>query len=310
MPVRPKTAAPAASPISGLLTRSFYSGGFTLPEGKYALTFIVGFEKQKEGANYAARLGVHITAHPLSGGEPMEQFLSMGSTAAKSFAPDPETQKTVVAIPGAVGGTLNNKANWFIFLNSLFECGMPELKGGFEEIDGIHVHTGLVPEPEDRKGFGAKTGEAAQEKEDQKPRQGGMIPVVIEILDSGKPWEGTGGVPDETAAPAAPTKVVGKIAPKTAPAAPAAPAAAPAGDEDVLAAAGNGMSAVLGKLKAKETISLLKLKTSTFREVNAAAGGEMGQRVQTEIFGNSDVTNSVLGELGYKLEGGIVSEAQ
>jgi hypothetical protein len=100
--VRKPVAAPPVEGVNfGQLAQ--YAGGFTLPEGDYALEFNVIMHQATDKNGVAkgdARLGVMIDAHPLAGGEVFQQFMSMGSKAAQSFAPNPDTGKGVVAIPG------------------------------------------------------------------------------------------------------------------------------------------------------------------------------------------------------------------
>jgi hypothetical protein len=80
----------------------------------------------------------------------------------------------------------------------MYDCGLPEgiFTNDLSVLDGIHVHTQNILEPEDRKGFGSQTGEVAEE------RRSGLVPVVTEIKEDGKPWEGTGGIPEAAATPA------------------------------------------------------------------------------------------------------------
>lgn len=309
----PVVRKPAAAPVEGVNFGSLaqYTGGFILPEGDYALSFNVVLNQTMDKNNQPKgdpRLGVMVDAYPLAGGEAQQQFFSMGSKAAQSYAPNPDTGKGVVALPGGAGGALNNKTNWFLFLKSLYDCGLPEgiFVNDLTTIDGIHVHTQNIPEPEDRKGFGSQTGEVAEE------RRNNLIPVVTEIKEDGKPWEGTGGLPEAPAA-AAPVKAGPKAVAKPAIVKPAAkPVAKPApvaevveaaGDEDVLNGAINGISAVLGEEKNANGCTKLLLRTSTFKAVNAAAGGEMAQAVIDTFFGSDEALNGVLNQLGYAVVG-------
>lgn len=316
-PVRraPATPPPAVETVNfGSL--GFYSGGFTLPKGKYALEFnaIMHAPTKQDGSPAGKpRLGVMVNAHPINAdgtpvpnAEPMEQFFSMGSKADQSFAPDPTTGKGFVAVPGGPASAMNNKTNWFLFLKSLYDCSLPEgvLQNDFTVIDGVWVQTDLVPEPEDRKGFAkAATGEAAEEE-----RKGsGLVPVVVEILEGGKPWEGSGGFIEAVAAPA--KAPIGRIAPKAAaPAARAAAAPAPepaaATDDDVMSAAVNGVTVVLES--EPNGTSKLKLRTGTFKAVSAAAGADVAQAVLDTYFGSDDALNSVLGTLGFVVAGSSV----
>lgn len=326
-----KRPAPAAAPeVEGINFGDIdnYAGGFTLPEGQYALELDVRMHagtKADGTPSGPQRLGVMLTAHPLAGGDPSSQFLSMGTNAHQSFAPNPTTGKGVVPVPGGPGANPNNKTNWFLFLKSLYDCGLP--KGIFTNdlttIDGIWVQTQNIPEPEERKGFGtAKTGEADADKKDE--RKPGLVPIVSEILDNGKPWEGSGGFDFAPAAPAAvpvrkgpiavassarPAVAAPKVAPKR-PVAAAAPApvveAAAEGDEDVMTAAINGATAVLEKNPAG--VSKLLMRTGTFKAVNEAAGPDMAQAVIDTFFGSDDDLNTVLGQLGYGVVGTTIKQ--
>lgn len=300
-PKRPTPTPTASGPNFGSL--DFYVAGGGMPEGDYALEFIVLMFQAKKltGANAGPeRLGVQIKAHPLAGGEPREQFYSMGGNAHLSFQPDPETGKGLVAVPGGPGSNLNNQTNWAIFLRSLYDSGLPI--GIFENdlsvLDGVHVHMANIPEPEERKGFGAsKTGEAGEE------RKPGLIAVVTEIKEDGKPWEGTGGldIAAPKAAPKAGPKAVAAPAKKAAP----APVAEETGEgEDVSEAAIQGTSSVLEK--SPQGVTKLALRTGTFKAVNEKLGGEMANAVINTYFGSDDTLNVLLGQLGYVVAGGQV----
>lgn len=329
MPITKRPGA-AAPPKVTYETVSFgsladYSGGFTLPEGAYCLFFNIVLRQPTDKApKIQERLGVALDAYPLhiaddgtatAAGEKLEQFLSLGTKAKNSFMPHPDNPKQLVKIPEGAGQPLNNKTNFFLFLDSLYNCGMPEgiFTDDFSVIDGIHVRTGLILEPEERKGFGsAATGEVEEE------RKGGKVPVVVEILESGKPWDGTGGVPEDK--PKAPAKVVGKIAakPAAAPAPKAGPKATPPKaappavveeategeeDESVKIAAINGVSAVLGEPKYANACPKLVLKTATHKAVKEAEGDEMATAVINTYFGTDDDLNALLAEVNYAVTG-------
>lgn len=305
MPIQRRAATPPPAPVGvnfGALNA--YSGGFTLPEGDYALDFnVIMHQATDKGGNAKglARLGVMLTAYPLRGGEPMEQFLSMGSKAAESFAPDPETGKGLVAVAGGAGGNLNNKTNWFLFLKSLYDCGLPEgiFTNDFSVLDGIHVHTQNIPEPEDRKGFQSQTGEAAGEE-----RRSGLVPVVSEIKDDGKPWEGGGGIP-EAGAPAVVAKPAvkqgvkpGLVARKPVPVPVAVEEEAGEDTDDVATAAVNAVSAVLEK--APNGLTKVKLRVDVFKAITDA---DMKQAVTDAYFSSDDALNGLLGQVGYVIKG-------
>jgi hypothetical protein len=278
-----------------------YVAGGGLPEGDYALEFnVIMFQAQTQAGIQKGppRLGVQIVAHSLTdpSSAPREQFYSMGTNADKSFAPNPNTGKGLVPIPGGVAATLPQSTNWAIFLKSLYDSGLPEgiFTNDLSVLDGVHVHTSNIPEPEERKGFQSRTGEAA---EDRKP---GIISVVTEIKDDGKPWEGSGGIPEAGSAPAkGPVKVVKPAVPIRKPVAAPPPAAAEE-DTDVKAAAINAISSVIEK--SPDGTTKLKLRTETFK----SAGQEMGQAIIETYFGDDEALNSILGELGYGLVGSAI----
>lgn len=318
---RPTAVAPPPPPSEGINFGDLdaYAGGFTLPEGRYALEFDVRMHAgtKADGSQAGApRLGVMINAHPLSGGEPHTQFMSMGSNAHQSFAPSADG-KGVVPVPGGPGANPNNKTNWFIFLKSLYDCGLP--KGIFTNdlttIDGVWVVTQNIPEPEERKGFGSKTGEVQEE------RRTNLIPVVTEILDNGKPWEGSGGFDFQNqanapapvaarpaarpaAAPVARPAAVAARKPAAAPAPPPVEEAEAADDDAILSAAINGASAVLEKSPAG--VTKLLMRTGTFKAVNAAVGADMAQAVIETFFGSDEVLNGLLGQLDYQIVGAAI----
>lgn len=262
----------------------FYSGGFTLPEGDYTLTFKVqnfdGFGTGKKGP---MRLGVMLDAQA-SDGEVKQVFYSMGSKADQSYAPNPSTGKGLVPIPGGPGGGLNNSTNWMVFLKSLYDAGLPQgvFTNDLGVLDGVKVHMVQIPEPEDRKGFQSATGEAGQE-----PRQNQKIAVVSEILDGGKPWE-TGQAQTKPAAAAKPT------------AAPA-PVQEASADDDVLTAALAGLEVVL--TKSPNGCTKLLARTGTFAAVSGAYSAEMATAVIDTYFSSDDALNTALGQLGYKVAG-------
>lgn len=311
----PRRMAPPPPPpaVEGVNFGSlgFYAGGgFSLPKGKYALEFnaIMFAPVNAAGVAQKARLGVQLVAYPLEGGDPTEQFLSMGSRADQSFAPN-NTGKGLTPIPGGPASTLQRNTNWNLFLKSLYDCGLPEgiFTNDLSVLDGVWVQTDLVPEPEERKGYGqAKTGEAEAQEE---RRGSGLIPSVAEILEGGKPWEGGGGFPAAVpVAPAAPSRVAApaRAAAQTRPAMAPRTAAIPvaveqAGDDDVMTAAVNGMTTVL-EAEPNGT-SKLKLRTGTFKAVGAASGNEMAQAVIDTYFGSDENLNTVLGQLGYGVQG-------
>ena len=237
-PVAPKTVATAAAvTFFDFFNPANYSGGGSvLPAGRYAMyhEFMADNpeRKGKPGQAHQPWLGVMLTAYDLGNpsAEPKKQFLSMGQKAHLSFMPD-ETGKRLVAVPGGPAPDLNNKTNWSFYLKSMQDSLLPPgLSADLTVIDGIHVRTSTMDEPSDRASFGQGTKNAMNEDEETeaagpaKPRELKKIPIVIEILQTGMPWAGTGGVPD---APIPDGEGAGGPAPLTPKgAAPAAPAAA------------------------------------------------------------------------------------
>lgn len=297
----------------------FYSGGgFTLPPGRYALEFDVRLHAytKGDGTRGVENLGVMVTALPMNeaneqAGDPMDQFYSMGSKAKLSFAPNPDTGKGVVPIPGGPAQSLARSTNWNVLLKSLYDAGLPKgiFTNDLSTIDGVWVVTQNIPEPEERKTFGAKTGEAEQERGNQ------MISVVSEIIEEGKPWEGGGGAPAEATTPAskpngkagkptsapakaaaAPTKVAAKKAPVPEP-------AEEVGEDDILQAALLGTAAVLEVLPEGGTVSKLALRTGTFKAVTTASSDDMAQAVLETFFGDDKTLNGLIGQHGYKVQG-------
>lgn len=293
----------------------FYSGGRMLPEGNYSVEFIVKNHQamKNDGTPFGQpRLGVMGFFTPIDAegnptGEPLEQFTSMGTKAHLSWGPDPTTGKGLTAIPGGQGIPLTDKSNWFLFMKSMWDCGAPGFGNDISAWDGVHVHTSNQPEPEERKGFAkAATGEAQEEER----RGNGLIVTVSEILDTGKPWEGT--VAPKKAAPKAAVKPgVKPAAAKAGPVAaakPAAVAAPPAGDdldESVKEAAENAFAEILGNAPAG--LMKLKLRTETFKYVKSNNDEDTATAVLDSVFSNDDTLASLLGPLGYKLDGNKVA---
>ena len=311
---RAAAPAPAGANFGSL---GFYQMGGGLPEGDYVmadLTVQMYQAENKQGVKRGpARLGVMITFQEMAnpGEEMRTQFYSMGTNSHLSWAPNPETGKGIVPIPGGPGAGLFTASNWAIFLKSLYDCGLPEgvFTNDVSVLEGTHVHITNIPEPEERKGFRqqAATGEAATEELNQGPR---TIAVVSEIKDDGKPWEGTGGIL-ETApgpGPVAP-KPAARAAGKPVAARPVARAVAPApatveqptGDEGIQDAAMDGISAVLGA--SPNGINRLQARTKTFLALKASHGDEMAQAVMDTYFSNDAAVESLVSLMGYTLKG-------
>lgn len=298
-----------AAAVPGFLDLDFYSGGFLLPEGLYAMEHNVvlhTFTDKDGNTKGDPRLGVMLTAYPInekgeSIGPPVNQFESMGTSAHKSYMPS-EDGKSVAPVPGGQG-TVSNKANWFFYLESMINTGMPKGIGDLSAIDGVWVRTANIPEPEERKGFGGTTSEV-----EQKPRGNNKMPVVTEILDGGKPWEGTGGIPGDTPKAAAPKTA--KPGPKGVVGKPAAAPAAAALDESILNAATNGVASVLSKPANAKGMVKLMLKTHTFKAVKDAESDEVANAVINHFFGEDPTAlTSLLAELDFKINGTRIEPA-
>lgn len=323
-PGKPAPAAPEIN-FGGM---GLYVGGGGLPEGNYCLFFDVrmhqSVDKQTGRARGKERLGVMVTAYDLNdpSAEPREQFYSMGGKAHLSFQPDPATGKSLVLAANSVGTTLNNKTNWFFFLKSLYDCAMPEgvFNNDLTTIDGLWAHVQNIPAPEERKGFasGAKTGDEEQEEF----KGGDTIAIVSEILEGGKPWEGTGGLPD-AAAPAAP-------APKAPPARVAAPPTRPApgvrvpparqavavpvetaqDDDAILQSALGALGEVLVKPTLKNGGPKLTVRTETFKWLKENADEATAQAVINTYFSSDDKLGELLNQVGYGVVGNRVQPQQ
>lgn len=310
--------APAATINFG--QRDFYVAGGGIPEGNYALMFdVCMFQAEKKSGEKMgdARLGVKITARNLDdlSADDKEQFYSMGTKAHESFMPNPDTGKSLVAVPDGPGYTnLMQSTNWAIFLASLYDSGLPEgiFINDVSVLDGIHVHLHNVPEPEDRKAFASSaTAEVAAE-----PRKARTIAIVTEIKEDGKPWENTGGWPDKVEKAKAngktPAKAVAAKAPAKAAAKPAPKAAAPApatelNEEDMLAMAQELITNHL--TKSPDGCPQLTLRLSVHKQAKESAGQEVADSLINGFFGDVDALNSVLEPLGYSTDGRKVGVA-
>jgi hypothetical protein len=266
----------------------------------------------KEGSGNVSRPVVELKAHDLNdpehrGDKAYTEQLSMGSKAHLSFAPDPDTGKGFVSIPGAAATTLASKSNWDLFRQSLYNSGLPEgiFEGDMSVLDGMHVHIQRIPEPEERKTFRASTGEAAMSgNANQAPK---TIPVVSEIHEDGKPWEGTGGVPEDEPKPAK-GKATAKAAAKPAVGKKPAPAPEPEAEAEESEDAGviltNALAAELEKKP--NGLPKLALRTSVFSAVKKANGNDVAQAVSA-IMDDAKAFAATLGELGYQIKGVNVS---
>lgn len=303
----PAPPAPVVADGVDFLNLGFYSGGFTLPPGKYVWTDVSIRMYKHEKSTQPERLGALITMIPLA--DPKEankhlQFYSFGSSADKSYQPN-ATGKGILPIPGAAAGGLNQSTNWAILLKSLLDAGLPPgvATNDVSVFEGIWVDMALIDEPVERASFVSNTAESAGQE--RKPNK---IAVVREVLDGGKPWEGSGGWPDQPVIfsddaapliPAAAPRVNGAATP--APVAQRPAATTTSADVDVLNAAVNGISNVLEKNA--NGITRLLLKNSTFSGVKAAQGEPMAAAVIANFFDDANGLSTVLGMVGYKLSG-------
>lgn len=334
MAVARRVATPPAPPQAGGSVNfgddSFYTGSMALPEGNYALTFHTQMYQATKADGTPSRLppslATMVTAYPIdpsSGaliGEPSEHPFTWGSDAHESFAPSADG-KGIDAVPNGRKAGVWKLSNWGILLDSIKQAGLPPglLTNDFGVLDGIWVHTRNIPEPEEKtaaaKKARAKTGAAAMmggQEEDRGPR---TVTIVQEILENGKPWDGTGGIPADEAAPApAPARAAARPAarPAAAPRA-AAPAARPAAratapapaatelsDEDVQGATVDGVSKVLA---ANPNLTKLSLKNKAFEQITADYGDEVAQAAMTGYLQSDEMLSAVLGELGYAIVG-------
>lgn len=323
---------PPAPPAGGSVNfggDGFFTGGLGLPEGNYAVSFTTQMFQATKADGTPSRLpaflsvmGTFYPIDPQTGaliGEPIEHPMNCGGQAHESFLPSADG-KGFDAVPNGKAQGMWNLSAFGIFFDSLKNAGLPPglVGASFDVLDGVWVHTQNIPEPEEKKAFSkrarAKTGAASmmggQEDEDRVR----LVTVVTEILDGGKPWEGSGGIPDADA------PIVAKTAPKPA-ARPAArgavagprgvarPAPTPveAPDADVADAALSAVAAVLG---AKPNgITTLQLKTEAFQACKKESGDDVAQVVMSEFLQSNDNLGEILGQLGYAIQGLMVKPA-
>lgn len=302
----------------------FYSGGLGLPEGKYSVSFHTQmFQPTKANGTPAgaAFLCVMMTCYPLQGGDKAEHPLGCGQKAHLSFVPSADGLG-FDSVPGGPGVGMNDQTNWSIFRTSMRNCGLPEgiLKNDVSVLNGMWIQTQNVPEPESRKQMRSQTGEAALNADPNTNRVRTCV-VVAEILDNGKPWEGTGGLPEnegDALLDAAPKPAVRRaIAPAAA--APAArvapPAAAPepaeteVSVEDIATAAMTGCTEFLTNPKYARGCTKVQLRTGCFTAVSKSQGEDMANAVLETYFGSDDTLNVILGELGYVSTGSNITVA-
>lgn len=306
---------------------NFYSGGLGLPEGDYALGFHTQmFQPTKQTGQPVGQpfLCVMLTAYPIDAngaliGEPSEHPLGVGRKAHMSFVPSADG-KGFDAVPGGPSAGMNDMTNWSIFRKSMRDCGLPDgiLANDLSVLDGIWVHTRNVPEPEGRRELRSQTGEAALNAAGQEDNRTRMVPTVVEIKANGKPWEGTGGIPGEQAAPAAAAAPGRRVAPKPAapavaagrriaPAAPVAPAANGHADEisheELMAAALDGMTDFLVKPANANGATKIALRAGSFTELTKKYGDDMATAVVETFFVDDATLDTVINQLGYRVFG-------
>lgn len=284
-----------------------HGGNFELAEGDYIWTNLEvrmfdGWDGKQE-----ARLGVMITLVPLDNpdakpltaiGQEHEGsiFYSMGTKAALSFSPNAEGTG-IEAVPGGTG-KIPDSSNWIILAKSLRDSGLPKgtATNDVSVLIGIHVHMMNVPEPEERKGFQSNTAEVAADRKQYKRN----IAIVSEIKEDGKPWEGTGGIPDVKSS----KKGLVKVPPK-AQAKPVAEVEPEELTEEVMTAALGAMAAVLEKApKAGTPRAAFKLNVA--KEVKKTHDNDMMNAVVSGVLENEEILTTLLDSLDSKISGPMV----
>ena len=325
-------AAPPPPPNSGggvnFGAPGFFSAGFGLPEGRYALLWETEMytPTKKDGTSGNPFLSVTLTAFPIdtagnSLGEPVRHELKCGTNAHQSFMPSGDG-KGFEAVPGGSSTGLSGQANFGIFWDSLVKCGMPPnyVTTSFEPLDGLWVRTSNIPEPEERKQLRSRTGEAAMMAGAEEGGGGNRkCAVVIEVLEGGKPWEGGGGLPEGVEVPTAPPvkpgprRVTRGATPAAAAArrapAPVAPAPEPEGDVDagaIESAASDGITNILSIEANSGGMSKLALRTQVFKDIGKNVSDDMAQAVQETYMLDDAALNTILGPLGYKVAGAFI----
>ncbi len=328
-PVRRNAAAVAPPPPQEELFDMFnlgaYAGGKTIPEGDYAVEFIIQEHQAVNAAGQQVgkpRLITMLVAYPRAGGDPIEQPLGWGGKALASWVPN-STGKGVIKRAGGPGLPPTNKSNWLLFLDSMVQCGLPNdaLRGqDLSAIDGVWMHIKPVPEPEERKSFKkqAATGEAADQADDE-PRGNGLMPICTEILPGGEPWAGGGGFDPAAGAPTAPAKPVAAVnrrapaavAAAPAPAAPArrAPAAAPVAapaevdTESLESVAMECIGDVLVQPAFANGLKRMKLRMETHSAAVKKFDEQTASDIISTYFSSDASLGNLLGTIGYKLSG-------
>lgn len=327
MAVARRVNTPPPAPAGGSVNfggDGFFTGGLGLPEGNYAVTFGTQMFQATKADGTASRvppflavMGTFYPIDPQSGaliGEPIEHPMGCGSAAHESFVPSADG-KGFDAVPNGKAQGMWNLSAFGIFFDSLKNAGLPPglITSSFEPLDGIWIHTQNIPEPEEKRAFSkrarAKTGAAAMSGQEDDTDRVRLVTVVTEILEGGKPWEGSGGIPDAEAAPKAPARVAARPGPRPVaqtarPAARPAPAPAPAPEEDTATAALNACAEVLG---AKPNgLTKVALKTEAFAATKKTYGDDVAQAVMSDFLQSDETLNMILGELGFSIQGLMV----
>lgn len=321
---RPATSKPPVEKIRFLDNDTYSGGNFDLPEGRYCMyfDFLLHAYTKQDGSKGKEFLALHLLCHNLDqlGADPIDHYLSMGKKAMESVLPNVDDGgKSLVAIPGG-SGKLGRNSNAYIFLRSLVDAAgnPPELADvtDLTQIDGVWVVTKNVLEPEERKSYSNRqsTGEVEEERRNTEPQK---IPNVVEIIEGGVPWEGTGGLPEDTA----PAPKPAKTTPVSKPQAPSKPAPRPVkkvepepepeeGDaEDMNAAVQAAITEVLSNAKFAKGTTRVTLRMEAFKAIKSIAGEDGQQALATMFEDSPDTIESMLGELGYEVKAGKVVPA-
>jgi hypothetical protein len=259
-------------------------------------------EKSQQGE----RLGAMVSFVPLE--DPRKeaektQFYSFGSEAHKSFMPNPAHGKGILPIPGAPANSFNNSTNWFLFLKSLYDLGMPHglVTNTVAPLEGTWVYIQHIDEPAERATFQSNTAEVSAA-----PRTPKKIAVVGEIIQGGKPWEGGGGWPDK---PVQAAPVNGSPSPMAPPVAAPAPPPPPAGNQGDVRTI--GMASIGDLLEAalkggQKQVPRLGLRNNTFSAVHSKYGESVAAAVLAQVFDTAGALEAVVGDLGCTIQGGMI----
>jgi hypothetical protein len=342
---RQAVAAPAAAGPN-FLDNDWFStgGGFDLPPGVWTLfhTLTYGGLIKKDGteAPNSKALRCEITAYmchedgtlvqDAEGGLTVHEVkIGLGRKAHESWMPNPETGKSLVPVPGGKAQPSSVLSNFGLYIKSLYDSGLPKgtATNDISAIDGIIVRTENQDAPEERKSISTRRASTGEIGEEEQKRADSKVLTVVELLENGKPWEGTGYALDadgalvfqgEAAAPAPKSAAVAAKAPaaraasgaaKSTAAAPRIAAkAAPAPVEEAAEEAVDDESyaeiaeAALAKAIAdtKAPVTKGKVKMAAY----AAVGDETLASAITDLFwATDDKLNLALGKLGMKLGG-------